>query len=269
MNIVQSPKPDVDTHRNCCAATRSKISLKTIENKVAGVDGWLSRTEGRLLFRLAKRCRARGAIVEIGSWKGKSTIWLGHGTREGRGQKIHAIDPHCGVIYKDETAEAKPTFADFQRNIAIAGVADMVIPHVDFSESVARTFSEPVEFIFIDGLHDYQSVKNDFETWFPKVMNGGVMAFHDTTGQPGPFKLVTENVFRSRHFRKIGFGASIVYAQKVERNTLIDRMGNRFMLGAFLVHAFIRRWRWRLTHNYLKFWFRHPTTQAAAVPVGE
>ena len=222
------------------------MNPEDIEIQVSRVDGWLNHQEGRLLYRLAKRCTGRGAIVEIGSWKGRSTIWLGHGSRDGHGLKIHAVDPHAGVIDRDNANGTSSTFEDFQRNIRSAGVDDLIAPHVDFSDSVARSFPRPVELIFIDGLHDYQSVKSDFEAWFPLVIEGGVMAFHDTTGQSGARKLVTERVYKSPHFRKIRFARSITYAQKTSRATALDRLENRLMLGVFLSYAFLYRQLWRL-----------------------
>jgi MMP 1-O-methyltransferase len=227
-----------------------------IEKRVERLDGWLNRHEGRLLYRLARRCTGRGAIVEIGSWKGKSTIWLGHGSRAGRGLPVHAIDPHAGMIERDKASGTISTFAEFQNNIRDAGVDDLVVPHVDFSEAVARAFIEPVELIFIDGLHDYQSVKSDFEAWSPKVMNGGVMAFHDTTGQSGPRRLVTEQVYKSQNFRKVRFTRSITYAVKTGQNTALERLGNRFMLGLFLTYSFLYRRLWRL-----KWRLRRPQVQ--------
>jgi predicted O-methyltransferase YrrM len=60
------------------------------------VPGWLTDAEGELLFNLAKSCSGKGVIVEIGSWKGKSTIWMARGSQAGHGVKIYAIDPHEG-----------------------------------------------------------------------------------------------------------------------------------------------------------------------------
>jgi len=71
-------------------------NLKEIAQQTAAVEGWLARAEGKLLYRLAKRCTGRGVIVEIGSWKGKSTIWLASGSRAASRSKVHSIDPHTG-----------------------------------------------------------------------------------------------------------------------------------------------------------------------------
>ena len=137
--------------------------------------------------------------MEIGSWKGKSTIWISYGSKAGSNVKVHAIDPHTGSPEHSEMFGGKVwTFEEFQRNIENAKLKDMVVPHVDFSTSVAKTFNEPVEFIFIDGLHEFEGVRDDFEDWYPKVVQGGFMAFHDSTCWPGVLKVVTERVFKSQ-----------------------------------------------------------------------
>ena len=227
-------------------------TLKNIETQVDGVDGWVNHPEGRLLYHLARKCTGRGAIVEIGSWKGRSTIWLGHGSRAGRGLKIHAVDPHAGVIERGQTAGNGSTFDEFQRNLRMAGVEEVVVPHVDYSDAVARSFSEPVELIFIDGLHDYDAVTTDFAAWYPKVIEGGVMAFHETTGRAGPRRLVTECVYKSPYFRNIRFARSITYGEKTVHTTALDRLKNRLMLCVFLSYAFGYRQLWRLKHNLRK-----------------
>jgi len=227
--------------------------MQTIEDILTSVDGWLHPKEARLLYRLASECRGRGAIVEIGSWKGKSTICLARGSLAGGKASIHAIDPHTGSPEHARAIGVVWTFDEFRRNIENAGMNEMVTPHVDFSSAVAKTFDEPVELIFVDGLHEYEGVKIDFDDWFPKVIEHGHMAFHDSTCWPGVLKCVSEDVFKSRRFRKVRFAKSIVHGEKVARNTFFERVENRIMLCAFLIHAFKDRWQWRLLHNYLDF----------------
>lgn len=227
--------------------------MQTIEEVLSKVDGWLNPKEARLLYRLANQCKGKGAIVEIGSWKGKSTICLARGSLAGSKTKIHAIDPHTGSPEHSKQFGVVWTFDEFRRNIENAGMTEMVEPHVDFSDAVAKTFNEPVEFIFIDGLHEYEGVKIDFDSWFPKVVEHGHMAFHDTTCWPGVLQVMCDDVFKSKHFRKVRFVKSIVHGEKVAKNTFFERVENRIMMCAFLVHAFMDRWQWRLLHNYLDF----------------
>ena len=202
-----------------------------VERQVAGIGGWLTLKEGRLLYDLARRCTGRGVIVEIGSWKGKSTIWLASGSRRGAGVPVYAIDPHTAESDNLATQSAVPTFAEFTRNIRQAGVADLVVPLVTTSAEAARDFEHPVELIFIDGAHDYASVALDFELWFPRVVDGGTIAFHDTVAWEGPRRLVAQRVFRSEWARRARFVDSTTVAEKVARNSLGDRVRNRYVLG--------------------------------------
>lgn len=204
---------------------------RDIKKIVKNIDGWLTDKEGKLIYNFAKNCKGRGVIIEIGSWKGKSTIWLGKGSKGGNGVHIYAIDPHTGSLEHKKRKNKKIwTFEEFKKNIKNAKVDDIITPIVKTSEEVAKDFDKPVEFIFIDGEHDYEFVKLDFDLWFPKVINGGIMAFHDTVGWSGPRKVVSDLVYKSKNFKNVGFVDSITFGQKVDYNTLKNRVRNRYML---------------------------------------
>jgi len=195
------------------------------------VPGWLTDAEGELLFNLAKSCSGKGVIVEIGSWKGKSTIWMARGSQAGQRVKIYAIDPHEGTPGHRRQGELS-TLDEFKKNISQAGLADLVVPLTTTSKTAALGFANPVEMIFIDGDHDYESVKLDFELWFPKVIVDGLMAFHDTTRWAGPKRLVAERVYKSRNFCGASFVCSITFAKKTIRNNIRQRLRNRLALLA-------------------------------------
>ena len=188
---------------------------------IADVPGWLTDEEGEALYDLARACTGKGVIVEIGSWKGKSTICLGLGSRAGASVPIYAIDPHADY-----------RFGDFKSNVERAGIADLVRPIASLSQPAADEFNEPIELLFVDGLHEYDLVLEDFEKWVPKVLVEGWVAFHDTTWTAGPRKVVGEAIYRSRRFRDVRFVVgSTTVARKVRRNSLPDRMRNRYVLG--------------------------------------
>jgi len=223
------------------------MDIQETKNFTNKVDGWLSDKEGELLFNLAKNCLGKGLIVEIGSWKGKSTIWLGNGSKSGNKIKIYAIDPHTGSPKHKKMYGKVYTFDEFEKNVKNANVIDIVVPIRKTSNETAKNFNEPVELIFIDGAHEYKMIKLDFELWFPKVINGGIMAFHDTLYMPGPRKVTTKYVYKSKFFKNVKFIDSITYCQKVERNFLKDRIKNRYTLllknfyGLFLILRFPKR----------------------------
>jgi len=188
---------------------------------IADVPGWLTDEEGEALYELARRCTGRGVIAEIGSWKGKSTICLGLGSRAGAGVRIFAIDPHADY-----------RFGDFKANVERAGIGELVTPIASLSQPAADDFHEPIELLFVDGSHEYDLVLEDFEKWVPKVIDGGWVAFHDTTWTAGPRKVVGQAIYRGRGFKDVRFVVgSTTIARKVARATLADRARNRYVLG--------------------------------------
>jgi predicted O-methyltransferase YrrM len=188
---------------------------------IADVPGWLTDEEGEALYELARGCSGRGVIVEIGSWRGKSTVCLGIGSREGPGSPVYAVDPHADY-----------RFGDFKANIERAGLRELVRPIASLSQPAADDFNEPIELLFVDGSHEYDLVLEDFEKWVPKVVEGGWVAFHDTTWTPGPRKVVGQAIYRSRRFKDVEFVVgSTTVARKVERNTALDRLHSRYVLG--------------------------------------
>jgi MMP 1-O-methyltransferase len=188
---------------------------------IADVPGWLTDGEGEALYDLARACTGKGVIVEIGSWKGKSTICLGLGSRAGASLPVYAVDPHADY-----------RFGDFKTNVERAGIADLVRPIASLSQPAADQFEEPIELLFVDGSHEYELVLEDFEKWVPKVVEDGWVAFHDTTWTAGPRKVVGEAIYRSRRFKDVRFVVgSTTVARKVRRNALADRARNRYVLG--------------------------------------
>ena len=188
---------------------------------IADIPGWLTDEEGEALYELARSCRGNGVIVEIGSWKGKSTVCLGLGSRAGNLVPVYAIDPHADY-----------RFGDFKTNVERAGIADLVRPIASLSQAAADGFDEPIELLFVDGSHEYDLVLEDFEEWVPKVVDGGCIAFHDTTWTKGPRKVVGQGIYRSHRFKDVQFVVgSMTVARKVGRNTLADRARNRYVLG--------------------------------------
>jgi len=190
------------------------------------VGGWLTEVEGLFLYNTAKKLKNDQAIVEVGSWKGRSTICLGSGSRDGNKVKIFAIDPHIGSPRYQKKFGEVDTFKKFQQNILEAGVTEYVEPIRDTSKTVAKNFDRKIYFVFIDGAHRYSLVKLDFTLWFPKVMNGGILAFHDSWHFIGPNLATAIPLLFSSKIKNPKLVDSITYFEKVERNSLSDRLKN-------------------------------------------
>jgi predicted O-methyltransferase YrrM len=202
-------------------ATASELA--DLRRRLVGVAGWLSDEEAETLFALAKRCAGRGVIVEIGSHQGRSTICLALGSRAGAGAPVHAIDPRKGRLLET-----------FRQNLDHAGVADMVVTHVQRSADAHAEFppDQPVELLFIDGAHTYDAAKLDFELWEPHVVDGGHVVMHDTIGFAGSRRVADEKLLRSGRFAGARFVPStITVGRKVARATAGDRLRARWTLA--------------------------------------
>ena len=196
------------------------MSIAELRKSLDELPGWLTAEEGETLYRLARACTGRGVIVEIGSWRGKSTTCLGLGSKAGNRVPVFAVDPH-----------SEHTFGDFSRNMEEAGLTDLVTPVPGRSQELAEGFDQPIELLFIDGAHQYELVNEDFDRWVPKVVEGGVVAMHDTTWFPGPKRVADERIFKSDRFKDARYVfSSTTVATKVAQNTPVDRMRNRFGL---------------------------------------
>lgn len=114
----------------------------------------------RFLFELSLGCKGTGAIVEIGSMAGRSTIALAYGQKVKGGQRIYGVDcrPHIDLI----------------ANLEKAGVSDWVELLVGWSSRISRKWIRPIELLFVDGNHSFLGCRSDIRCWVPHVVGGGL-----------------------------------------------------------------------------------------------
>jgi predicted O-methyltransferase YrrM len=191
-------------------------AVKELED-VYKLPGMLTIGEVDCLYRLGQFDQREGVIVEIGSWKGKSTIALARGAAKVHSEKIYAIDPHRVL---PEEGYFEDTEAAFLANIKQAGVEDQVVPLVMTSEEAARGWNKPIRLLWIDGDHRYEPAKLDFMLWEPHLVEGGILAMHDTIRKKGPKRVLWEQVFRSDRFQEITIADNITAVRKVKKATI-------------------------------------------------
>ena len=202
------------------------VTLDEARRITDAIEGWLQPQEGPRLFELAKATQGRGVVVEIGSWKGKSTTWLALGLRAGgRARKIYAVDPHTGSTEHTAGGNRVWTFDEFQANVQKSGVADLVEPIVKPSVDAAKGFAEPVELLWIDGAHEYEAVLADIAAWTPKLVEGGVVAFHDSKGE-GVRRAIEQTIYQGDHWVDIQRVESVTWARKAPRIGAAQRARN-------------------------------------------
>lgn len=206
--------------------------------EIYALPGMLTYAEVDCLFKLGQFNQRNGVIVEIGSWKGKSTVALARGASKSHGEQIYAIDPHSVL---PEEGYLEDTKAEFLANIKQAGIESRVVPLIMTSADAARGWNKPIRLLWIDGDHRYESAKLDFTLWEPHLVEGGILAMHDTIRKKGPKRVLWEYVFRSGRFQEIAIVDNITAVRKVKRTSLLSRFRNYATLGMRAVYIAARK----------------------------
>ncbi len=158
---------------------------------------------------------ARGTILEIGSYKGKSTVGLASiAQRYGLGPVV-SVDPHSGPSVTDPDVGPKgSSWDDFRASLRAAGVEAGVEAHRAYSRDLARGWNRPIRFLWIDGDHTYRGAKEDIDLFRPHLVSGAIVALHDVLHTfEGPVRVFAEELLDSNEFGPAGLCGSIGWAQ--------------------------------------------------------
>ncbi len=188
--------------------------------KARDIPGYIGDREFRALAMLFAGAPAKGATVEIGSFKGKSTVGLASlAAHYGLGP-IVSIDPHNTPSVTDPDLGAQQSsFDDFQSALCNAGLEHQVEVHRATSQEVSATWTRPIRFLWIDGDHTYAGAKLDFELFTPYLSEGAIVALHDTLHEfEGPIRVFVEQMLRSDQFGPAGLLHTIGWAQYCPRD---------------------------------------------------
>jgi hypothetical protein len=161
----------------------------------AAAPGFMPPDEGLALYEAARAVAVPGPLLEIGSWQGKSALYLAAAARE-TGRQVVTVDHHRGSEehqpgweYHDPTLVDPlvgriDTLPGFRRTIAGADAEDVVVAVVTRSEVLAPLWSTPLALLFLDGSHTEESARRDQDAWVAKVAVGGTLAVHDVFPDP-------------------------------------------------------------------------------------
>jgi predicted O-methyltransferase YrrM len=191
--------------------------------------GFMPEDEGVALFEAGLRATAVGPLLEIGSYCGKSAIFLGAAARAGR-SLLYSIDHHRGSEehqpgegYFDERLtddEGKvDTLPCFRDTIRGAGLEEVVVAIVGSSSAIAAFWKTPLGLVFIDGGHSRAAATADYESWARHVAPGGLLAIHDvfldpTAGGRPPFEIY-QRAIASGGFEEAGACGSLRVLQRI------------------------------------------------------
>lgn len=194
------------------------------------VTGFMPAEEGRALFDAARRFLDGGVAVEIGTYCGKSTVWLGAAAAEAGGV-LYTVDHHRGseehqpgweyhdASLVDPVSGRFDTLPVFRRTLDAAGLDDTVVAVVGKSPVVARGWRMPLRLLFIDGGHSEAAANQDFDGWAKWVEVGGALVIHDVFPDPRdggrPPYLIYRRAIDSGDFTEVGCTGSLRVLQRM------------------------------------------------------
>jgi len=199
------------------------------------VKGFLDHDEGICLYNHALSSSKKGPILEIGSYCGKSTIYLATAAKE-YNCSVYSVDHHTGSeenqvgweyhdieLFDEETGKIN-SFPEFMRNLRKANLLDTVIPIVSDSSLVSRDWKIPLSMVFIDGGHTMEAAFNDFNNWKDKIIKGGILAIHDVFPNPDdggrpPFEIYRK-ALSEKNFKEVEAVKSLRILEKLNETII-------------------------------------------------
>lgn len=175
--------------------------------RASGVEGWLSEGQARLLYDRASGLGPGAVVVEIGSFRGRSTIVLASAAPAGA--EVVAIDPHAGGDrgpreIAPDPARGETDLAAFEANLAMAGLSDRV-RHVRLPSAAAGgTVNGGIDLLYVDGAHRFGPARFDLTEWGGRVRPGGTMLVHDAFSSVGVTLALLTTVLAGADWRYVG-----------------------------------------------------------------
>ena len=197
--------------------------------------GFMPPDEGDALWSAAVEAAAavpHAPMLEVGSYCGRSTIWLGDAA-ERSGTVLFAVDHHRGseenqagwdhhdADVVDARIDKMDTLPFFRAAIHDADLEDSVVGVVGKSPVVAATWTTPLSFLFIDGGHGEEPARLDYEGWTPHVAIGGTLAIHDVFPDPAdggrpPYEQIFRPALESGRFQLVSATGSLRVLRRVD-----------------------------------------------------
>ena len=194
------------------------------------VKGFLSDKEAKKLQELFLNVHHLGAVLEIGTYCGKSTLNFAHVAKKINGL-VFTVDHHTGSEehqlgeeYHDEDLFDKRlnkfnTLPEFLKNIRSSNLDQFIIPLINKSSEASETFSELISLLFIDGGHSTEAAFSDYNSWKDKICSGGLLVIHDVFPNPKdggrpPFEIYSA-AQKSKEFDDLGIYETLGILKKI------------------------------------------------------
>jgi len=194
--------------------------FRTALDQARHVEGWLSDDQAERLFTRARTVGQGGRIVEIGSFRGRSTIVLAGAAQDD--VEVVAIDPHAGndrgpQEIEGYSAEAQEDNRAFHANLERASVADRVRHVRRPSQDAFDAVEGDVDLLYVDGAHRFEPASQDIAGWGARVRPGGTLLIHDSFSSIGVTLAIVRLLLFGREFRYVGRSRSLAEYQRATR----------------------------------------------------
>lgn len=196
---------------------------------VADVDGWLHPCQVTALHRAASSVPSGGRIIEVGSFRGRSTIVLARSARPD--VEIIAIDPHAGNDRGPQELDgyqqhAEQDYQQFHANLRAAGVAHRVKHLRTSSQEALGDVEGNADLVYIDGAHRFRPARADITDWGNRVQPGGRLVIHDAFSSIGVTSALATTLMFSTRFAYSGRQRTLAFYQRVEQLSAWQRCRN-------------------------------------------
>ena len=169
------------------------------------IKGFLAEDEGESLYRYALETTKKAPCLEVGSYCGKSTVYLATACQT-NDSVLYALDHHRGSEEHqkgeeyhdpdlfDQDSNSMDSFKEFRKTIDQAGLQETVVPIVTSSTIASKQWVTPLSMVFIDGGHSREAAMGDYQSWAGHIVQDGVLAIHDlfpdpTKGGQAPYNI--------------------------------------------------------------------------------
>jgi predicted O-methyltransferase YrrM len=214
------------------AATVRGVSMDPrLRAKAEAARGFMPSDEGVALYDAAMAVSVDGPLLEVGSYCGKSAVYLGAAARQ-RGRVLFSVDHHRGSEENqagwewhepdlvDPAVGKMDTLPVFRRTVHDSGLEGTVVAVVGDSSAVARNWRTPLALLFIDGGHGDEPARLDYEHWTPHVAPGGALVIHDVFPDPAdggrpPYEQIYLPALASGRFTERRVAGSLRVLQRV------------------------------------------------------
>lgn len=204
------------------------MDAKTIGGLIHKVEGYCPINDGLILYTLARDLMAKGATVEIGSYKGRASICLAKGLQGKTDDKLYTID-----------ADFFGVRAEFLKNIESAGVKDVVVPIFAHSAKANKNWDKPIKLLWIETDESYFAMKCNFILWERFLVPGGILAFPKSQRYVDNF--MEDCIRPSGRFKDIQSTDYAIYARKSEEGKAYPRQYIEQIRKAYTYNYMIRK----------------------------